>query len=163
MHIAFPWGRQLGGGQGAQSKERAHDRGGLKSQVGSKNSCLLLVACCLLRSRRPWPLALGAVFAQQQITNKNGPRPSQEGKKQGGKSKPKSKSWCALGTGASPWWLVVLGPLPLIPFEQKEPDYLLWGCFRSRFASSSTPAGCLLQLMSGLRRGRKRLPCQLPP
>jgi hypothetical protein len=24
------------------------------------------------------------------------------------------------------------------------PDYLLWGCFRSSFASSSTPAGCLL-------------------
>jgi hypothetical protein len=38
-----------------------------------------------------------------------------------------------------------------IPFEQKQkgPDYqLLWGCFRSSFASSSssTPAGCLLQL-----------------
>jgi hypothetical protein len=34
------------------------------------------------------------------------------------------------------------------PFEQKEPDYLLWGPLRSRFASSSTPAGCLLQLNS---------------
>jgi hypothetical protein len=37
-----------------------------------------------------------------------------------------------------------------IPFEQKERDYLLWGCFRSSFASSSTPAGCLLQLIHGL-------------
>jgi hypothetical protein len=39
------------------------------------------------------------------------------------------------------------------PFEQKEPDYLLWGCFRSSFASSSTPAGCLLQLIHGLDAG----------
>jgi hypothetical protein len=28
-----------------------------------------------------------------------------------------------------------------IAFEQKERDYLLWGCFRWSFASSSTPAG----------------------
>jgi hypothetical protein len=34
----------------------------------------------------------------------------------------------------------------------KEPDYLLWGCFRSSFASSSTPAGCLLELTHGLDR-----------
>jgi hypothetical protein len=37
-----------------------------------------------------------------------------------------------------------------IPFEQIKPDYLLWGCFRLSFASSSTPAGCLLQLKHGL-------------
>jgi hypothetical protein len=39
-----------------------------------------------------------------------------------------------------------------IPFEQINPDYLLWGCFRSSFAmhSSSTPAGCLFQLKHGL-------------
>jgi hypothetical protein len=37
-----------------------------------------------------------------------------------------------------------------IPFEQIKPDYLLWGCFRSNFASSSTPAGCVLQLKHGL-------------
>jgi hypothetical protein len=37
-----------------------------------------------------------------------------------------------------------------IPFEQIKPDYLLWGCFRWSFASSSTPAGCLLQLKHGL-------------
>jgi hypothetical protein len=36
-----------------------------------------------------------------------------------------------------------------IPFEQKEPDYLLWAPLRSSFASSSTPAGCLLQLEHG--------------
>jgi hypothetical protein len=42
-----------------------------------------------------------------------------------------------------------------IPFEQKEPDYLLWGCFRSSFASSSTPAGCLLQLIHGLDEGAR--------
>jgi hypothetical protein len=41
--------------------------------------------------------------------------------------------------------------LILIPFEQKEPDYLLWGPLRSSFASSSTPAaGCLFQLKHGL-------------
>jgi hypothetical protein len=41
-------------------------------------------------------------------------------------------------------------------FEQKESDYLLWGCFRSSSASSSTPAGCLLQLallVHGLDKG----------
>jgi hypothetical protein len=38
----------------------------------------------------------------------------------------------------------------LIPFEQIKPDHLLWGCFRSGFASSSTPAGCLFQLKHGL-------------
>jgi hypothetical protein len=38
----------------------------------------------------------------------------------------------------------------LIPFEQKEPDYLLWAPLRSSSASSSTPAGCLLQLKHGL-------------
>jgi hypothetical protein len=43
----------------------------------------------------------------------------------------------------------------LIPFEQKEPDHLLWGCFRSSFASSSTPAGCLLQLIHGLDEGAR--------
>jgi hypothetical protein len=37
-----------------------------------------------------------------------------------------------------------------IPFEQKEPDYLLCPPLRSSFASSSTPAGCLLQLKHGL-------------
>jgi hypothetical protein len=43
------------------------------------------------------------------------------------------------------------------PFELNKPDYCdyllwLWGCFcfRSGFASSSTPAGCLLQLKHGL-------------
>jgi hypothetical protein len=41
----------------------------------------------------------------------------------------------------------------LIPFEQKEPDYLLWGPLRSSFASSSTPSGCLLQLKHGLDEG----------
>jgi hypothetical protein len=41
-------------------------------------------------------------------------------------------------------------PRPKIPFEQIKPDYLLWGCFRWSFASSSTPAGCLLQLVHGL-------------
>jgi hypothetical protein len=50
-------------------------------------------------------------------------------------------------------------PLPLqllqIPFEQKEPDYLLWGPLRSRFASSSTPAGCLLRLIHGLDEGAR--------
>jgi hypothetical protein len=35
-------------------------------------------------------------------------------------------------------------PHCMIAFEQKEREYLLWGCFRSSFASSSTPAGCLL-------------------
>jgi hypothetical protein len=35
-------------------------------------------------------------------------------------------------------------PFPrTIVFEQKERDYLLWCCFRSGFASPSTPAGCL--------------------
>jgi hypothetical protein len=38
----------------------------------------------------------------------------------------------------------------MIPFEQIKPAYLRWGCFRSGFASSSTPAGCLLQLNHGL-------------
>jgi hypothetical protein len=30
-------------------------------------------------------------------------------------------------------------------YEQKEPEYLLWGCFyfRPSSASASTPAGCL--------------------
>jgi hypothetical protein len=42
-----------------------------------------------------------------------------------------------------------------IPFEQKEPDYLLWGCFRWSFASASTPAGCLLQLIHGLDEGAR--------
>jgi hypothetical protein len=37
------------------------------------------------------------------------------------------------------------------PFELNKPDYLLaWGCFRSGFASSSTPAGSLLHLKHGL-------------
>jgi hypothetical protein len=37
-----------------------------------------------------------------------------------------------------------------IAFEQFKPDYLLWGPLRSSFASSSTPAGCLLKLKHGL-------------
>jgi hypothetical protein len=44
---------------------------------------------------------------------------------------------------------------PPIPFEQIKPDYLLWGCFRWSFASSSTPAGCLLQLIHGLDEGAR--------
>jgi hypothetical protein len=36
-----------------------------------------------------------------------------------------------------------------VAFEQIKPDYLLWGCFRWSFASASTPAGCLLQLIHG--------------
>jgi hypothetical protein len=41
--------------------------------------------------------------------------------------------------------------LELSPFELNKPDYLLlWGCFRSSSASSSTPAGCVLQLIHGL-------------
>jgi hypothetical protein len=39
------------------------------------------------------------------------------------------------------------------PFELNKPDYLLWGCFRSSFASSTTPGGCLLQLKHGLGPG----------
>jgi hypothetical protein len=35
---------------------------------------------------------------------------------------------------------------PWSEYEQMEPDYLLWGCFRWSFASASTPAGCLLEL-----------------
>jgi hypothetical protein len=38
-------------------------------------------------------------------------------------------------------------------YEQKEPDYLLWGCFHWSFASASTPAGRLLQLIHGLGEG----------
>jgi hypothetical protein len=45
--------------------------------------------------------------------------------------------------------VVVCRPNP-IPFAQKEPDYLLWGPLCSSFASSSRPAGCLLQLKHGL-------------
>jgi hypothetical protein len=45
--------------------------------------------------------------------------------------------------------------MPRIPFEQKEPDYLLWGPLRSSFASSSTPAGCLLQRIHGLDEGAR--------
>jgi hypothetical protein len=44
---------------------------------------------------------------------------------------------------------------PGIPFEQKEPDYLLWAPLRSGFASSCTPAGCLLQLKHGLDEGAR--------
>jgi hypothetical protein len=43
----------------------------------------------------------------------------------------------------------------VIAFEQNERDYLLWVCFRSSFASSSTPAGCLLQLIHGLDEGAR--------
>jgi hypothetical protein len=43
-----------------------------------------------------------------------------------------------------------------IAFEQKGRDYLLWGCFRSGFASSSTPAGCLLP-GRGHRKGQLRV------
>jgi hypothetical protein len=43
----------------------------------------------------------------------------------------------------------------LIALEQKGRDYLLWGCFRSSFASSSAPAGCLLQLIHGLDEGAR--------
>jgi hypothetical protein len=42
-----------------------------------------------------------------------------------------------------------------IPFEQKEPDYLLWGPLCSSFASANTPAGCLLQLKHGLDEGAR--------
>jgi hypothetical protein len=38
----------------------------------------------------------------------------------------------------------------LSPFELNKPDYLLWGALRSGSASSSTPAGCVLQLIRGL-------------
>jgi hypothetical protein len=38
---------------------------------------------------------------------------------------------------------------------KKEPDYLLWGCFRWSFASASTPAGGLLQLIHGLDEGAR--------
>jgi hypothetical protein len=43
------------------------------------------------------------------------------------------------------------------PFEQKERDCLLRGCFRPSFASAnaSTPAGCLLQLIHGLDEGAR--------
>jgi hypothetical protein len=47
-----------------------------------------------------------------------------------------------------------------IPFELNKPDYLLWGCFRSSFASSSTPAGCLLQLIHGLDEGTRGVKSQ---
>jgi hypothetical protein len=43
----------------------------------------------------------------------------------------------------------------LSPFELNKPDYLLWGCFCSSFASSSTPAGCLLQLKHGLDKAAR--------
>jgi hypothetical protein len=33
--------------------------------------------------------------------------------------------------------------VPHSEYEQSEPDYLPWGCFRPSFASASTPAGCL--------------------
>jgi hypothetical protein len=46
-------------------------------------------------------------------------------------------------------------PLNEIAFEQFKPDYLLWGPLRSIFASSSTPAGCLLQLKHGLDEGAR--------
>ena len=51
--------------------------------------------------------------------------------------------------------MVVVVMMVLIPFEQKEPDYLLWAPLRSSFASSSTPAGCLLQLKHGLDEGAR--------
>jgi hypothetical protein len=45
---------------------------------------------------------------------------------------------------------LVLCSVFMIAFEQFKPDYLLWGPLRSSFATSSTPAGCLLQLKHGL-------------
>jgi hypothetical protein len=48
-----------------------------------------------------------------------------------------------------------------IAFEQKGRDYLLWGALRSGFTSSSTPAGCLWQLIHGLDEGARgaKSPC----
>jgi hypothetical protein len=40
-------------------------------------------------------------------------------------------------------------------FEQFKPEYLLWGPLRPSFASASTPAGCLLQLIHGLDEGAR--------
>jgi hypothetical protein len=42
-----------------------------------------------------------------------------------------------------------------IDFEQRKRDYLLWGCFRWSFASSSTPAGCLNISIHGLDEGAR--------
>jgi hypothetical protein len=44
---------------------------------------------------------------------------------------------------------------PRSPFELNKPDYLRWGALRSSSASSSTPAGCLLQLAHGLDEGAR--------
>jgi hypothetical protein len=63
---------------------------------------------------------------------------------------------CPLGESDGGVWVV-----GVIAFEQKERDYLLWGCFRSSFASSSTPAGCLLELIHDLDQGARsaKSPC----
>jgi hypothetical protein len=78
------------------------------------------------------------------------------------------QSWVR-GTGGGGFWqdlggngpaagaLIGLTPLPqpLIAFEQFKPDYLLWGALRPSFASASTPAGCVLQLIHGLDEGAR--------
>jgi hypothetical protein len=46
--------------------------------------------------------------------------------------------------------------------EQINPDYLLWGCFRWSFASSSTPAGCVFfKYMAWMGQGARdaKSPC----
>jgi hypothetical protein len=93
----------------------------------------------------------------------NGQRPAASSKKEKDKSKSKSKSPAR--------FLLVACPVPShslslslgrkakgaarITFEQKERGYylLLWGALCSSFASSSTPGGCLLQLIHGLDEG----------
>jgi hypothetical protein len=61
------------------------------------------------------------------------------------------------GNGPAAGALIGLTPLPqpLIAFEQFKPDYLLWGALRPSFASASTPAGCVLQLIHGLDEGAR--------
>jgi hypothetical protein len=66
------------------------------------------------------------------------------------------------GVGCAPVSPALAAGLPLAvahvaesPFELNKPDYLLWGALRSSFASSSTPAGCLLQLIHGLGEGAR--------
>jgi hypothetical protein len=69
---------------------------------------------------------------------------------------PKSVGFCLLQHGAACSMPLGYYRTPgQIPFEQKEPDYLLWAPLRSSFASSSTPAGCLLQLEHGLDEGAR--------
>jgi hypothetical protein len=92
-----------------------------------------------VRKARPWPPAASAFQRAQSTKQRQQPKAQQ---------------------AASSRWQVALAPAPGTgtenpsgvrsaaesPFELNKPDYLLWGCFRSSFASSSTPAGCLLQL-----------------